>query len=285
MLKLVRDNSIALEGASIGIVGVGHVGRQVFNMARALDLSLVLNDPPRELLREIPIPGEKLRFASLERALACDIVTLHVPLEHGGPFPTFRMMDMKQFNMLGDGGVFINAARGDVMVRDACLLYADQGNDVVLDVYPNEPNIDPEFLHQAAIATPHIAGHSYDAKLLGTQMVYDALFEWMGRVPRWRHEAHLPDIPPLTQHSRGDDTPYKEVARVVHTVYDIFQDASALFALSFEPEDARGAYFEKLRAEYPVRREFHRVTVQCKGISRDAAEILGNLGFRLDPTR
>lgn len=283
LLRLYTEEIVTFELSTIGIVGIGHVGREVYRISDALGMEVVLNDPPRELRGEKPIPGVNVRFSNFEQALDCDIVTMHVPLTMNGPFATYHMMDMAQFNKLGDGGIFINSARGDVMARDACLLYADNANTVVLDVFPNEPNIDTEFLRQADIATPHIAGHSYDGKLLGTQMVYDALFEWMGRVPRWRHEAHLPELPIVQPRPVSSFSPYAEVADVVQQVYDIFEDMSSLYGIVAVEDSQRGAYFEKLRAEYPVRREFHRVTVKSSGLSREAREILGELGFRLIP--
>ncbi|MCZ7554783.1 MAG: 4-phosphoerythronate dehydrogenase [Bacteroidia bacterium] len=280
---LRSDSLLMFEGASIGIVGVGHVGKAVYHAAKALGLSVVLNDPPREQRGEKPIPGENIVFSSFDRALDCDILTLHVPLERGGPFPTYQMMDMAQFNRLGDGGIFINAARGDVMRSDAALLYADGGDIIVLDVYPNEPDINPAFLKQGHIVTAHIAGHSYDAKLLGTQMVYDALFAWMGRVPRWRHEAHLPDLQPVSFSGRDAFSPFDEVYDVTRQIYDIFDDYSPMFGMYFEAPEHRVAYFERIRAEYRVRREFHRATVKAGSLSRDACDILGELGFRIEP--
>jgi erythronate-4-phosphate dehydrogenase len=283
-LFFLRNDAVCtFEGASIGIVGVGHVGTQVYHTAKALGMHVVLNDPPRELRGEQPIPGEKAVFSSFEDALECEILTLHVPLERGGSFPTYQMMDMAQFNRLGEDGIFINAARGDVMRPDAALLYADRGNTIVLHVYPNEPDIDPAFLKQGHIVTAHIAGHSYDAKLLGTQMVYDALFAWMGRVPRWRHEAHLPEMPALACRERDAFSPFDEVYDVTRQVYDIFDDYSAMFGMYAEAPENHVAYFERIRAEYPVRREYHRARVKAGSISRDARDILGELGFRCEP--
>lgn len=282
LFSLRNDASLMLEGTSIGIVGVGHVGKAVYHAAKALDMHIVLNDPPREQRGEKPIPGENVVFSSFDRALDCDILTLHVPLERGGPFPTYQMMDMAQFNRMRDGGIVINAARGDVMRPDAALLYADKGDILVLDVYPNEPDIDPAFLKQAQIVTAHIAGHSFDAKLLGTQMVYDALFAWMGRVPRWRHEAHLPDMKPVSYRGRRASSPFDEVYAVTRQIYDIADDYTLMFGMYFEDPENRVAYFERIRAGYRVRREFHRATVKAGSLSRDACNILGELGFRIE---
>jgi erythronate-4-phosphate dehydrogenase len=283
LLFLRNDSLIMFEGSSIGIVGVGHVGKAVYHAAKALGLYIVLNDPPREQRGEKPIPGEKVAFSSFDQALDCDILTLHVPLERGGPFPTYQMMDMAQFNRMRDGGIVINAARGDVMRPDAALLYADKGDILVLDVYPNEPDINPAFLKQGQIVTAHIAGHSYDAKLLGTQMVYDALFAWMGRVPRWRHEAHLPEMQPVSYRGRHASSPFDEVYDITQQIYDIFDDYSVMFGMYGLEKEDRIAYFERIRAEYPVRREFHRATVNAGTLSRDACDILGELGFRIQP--
>jgi erythronate-4-phosphate dehydrogenase len=281
LLQLDTDCDLCLEGASIGIVGVGHVGTAVYHAARALGLAPVLNDPPRESRGETPIPGERITFSTLEDTQTCDILTLHVPLTRSGDFPTFRMMNSDAFARLGDDTIFINTARGDVMAGDACLSYADDMNVVMLDVYPGEPDIDIGLLHAADLATAHIAGHSYDAKLRGTQMVYDAMMQWLGRSPRWRYEEYLPEPQVIEVRPHRSDSPYMEVQQILSRAYDITTDCSALYSMRLFPKEKRAAYFERLRADYHIRREFQSMTVKCRQLSPEALALLEGLGFRL----
>ncbi|NIP88948.1 MAG: 4-phosphoerythronate dehydrogenase, partial [Gammaproteobacteria bacterium] len=75
LLHLAASDRLTLPGARLGIVGLGNVGRRVARMAGALGLRCVVNDPPRARSTAEPL------YRPLDEVLACDVVTLHVPLE------------------------------------------------------------------------------------------------------------------------------------------------------------------------------------------------------------
>ena len=250
LLVLYKKYGVQLEGKTVGIVGVGQVGSRVAKRAEALGLHVLLNDPPRAA-------KEGTRGSqTLETLLAeSDIVTLHVPLITEKPWPTLRMADGRFFEQMKRGSVFINAARGKVLDADALLLAKAHGivAHAVLDVWDPEPRIRTDVLKAATIGTPHIAGHSFEGKLNGTIQVYREACRFFETAPVWNPSPLLPapSVPELKLDSRGK-TDVEVLTEAVSAVYDICADR-------LTAENAER--FDKLRAHYPVRREFKNTTV------------------------
>src|SRR5687768_10937634 len=116
-----------------------------------------LNDPPRRRLTR------DSKFVTLPEALAmADYVTIHVPLVHGGLDRTAGMVRGSFLNAMRPGAVFLNTSRGAVVDEAALAAALDSGHvaHAVLDVWRREPDIDPEMVRRAFLATPHIAGYS-----------------------------------------------------------------------------------------------------------------------------
>ncbi|MFZ1730398.1 MAG: 4-phosphoerythronate dehydrogenase [Bacteroidota bacterium] len=289
MLELHARGRVRLEGATVGIVGVGHVGTQVADVAHALGMHCRFNDPPRAARGEQPVAWSPDGFVSMEEILSCDIVTLHVPLTREGKYPTAGFFGERQFGCMRPGALFVNAARGGVMDAPVVLAWSAAGNPLVLDVFPGEPHIDPALVRTADIATPHIAGHAWDGKLLGTEMVARALREWFsGTSSQKLDTAGLEGTKTqrLKIFEKADlsaDLPsdvYGEVLERVRSVYDVRVDDAALRrAVEMEPE-AAAAEFARLRAEYPLRREFAASELEVSGLSGASIHMLTALGFR-----
>ena len=161
-------------GATLGVIGVGHVGKLVAEAGRQAGMHVLLNDPPREAA-EGPAG-----FTPLPELLATsDVVTLHIPLWPGNR----DFANATFFAAMKPGANFINASRGEV-VDEAALLAARPNLDkLVLDVWKNEPDINLDLLAAADIATPHIAGYSIQGKMNGTIAVVRALGETFGIAP------------------------------------------------------------------------------------------------------
>jgi erythronate-4-phosphate dehydrogenase len=281
---------VELEGKTIGIIGVGQVGTRVARCAEALGLKILLNDPPREA-REIPSIGKnqsvdpdpagrspknrQCRFQGLETLLATsDIVTLHVPLtpKHE-PWPTVNMANAHFFEQMKPGAVFINASRGQVVDSDALLQAKQSGtiSHLILDVWNPEPKIRPDVLTVADIATPHIAGHSLEGKLNGTIQVYNEACRFFEIGPNWNPDEFLPnpDLPSLeiNSHGRSDRD---VLAEAVQTAYNIKAD---------QLTEKNIPNFDKLRANYRIRREFKNTTVRISENRPALLHKLKQLGF------
>jgi len=124
----------------------------------------------------------------------------------------------------------------------------------VLDTWEGEPAFRTDVLAKADIATPHIAGHSFEGKVMGTVMVYHAVCRFLGIEPTWTPEGRLP--PPLVPEIKLDPTGLSEEAalwRIVRPVYDIEADDRRLRAGTAADPKTRGKHFEQLRANYPIR--------------------------------
>jgi erythronate-4-phosphate dehydrogenase len=269
-LELAHRRKFHLRDKTLGVIGVGDVGSRVVRYAEALGMCVLQNDPPRQRTERL------VHFVSLERVLAeADIITLHVPLTRTGAEATFHLFDKERLSALeARRPVLINTARGAIVDNQALLKAIDgeRLGGVVLDVWENEPDISPELLDVVDIGTPHIAGYSFDGKVNGMRMIYEAVCGFFHLQPTW--SPHLPPSPvpriELTVSSGEDEE--EVLRRVVRRVYDIIADDAAL------RKDVRS--FDKLRAEYPVRREFFNTGLLLRSASEALRAKFTALGFK-----
>ncbi|MBW7908772.1 MAG: 4-phosphoerythronate dehydrogenase [Kiritimatiellae bacterium] len=276
LLHLAMQHGVDLQGRTLGIVGVGNVGSRVAALAPALGLRVLLNDPPRE--RAEP----NLDWKSLDTILKeSDIVTLHVPLTDGGPCPTRAMVDCRFLANLKPGAIFINASRGEVVDEESLLLSLERHyiGPAALDVFAHEPDVSPQTAARAAIATPHIAGYSYEGRLRGTEMCYQAACRFLEAEPQWTPPPLPPDPARVISYTAPRSSPIEALAHIVGAAYSIADDDRALRTGLTPDESARRRHFQQLRAHYPDRHEFPAFTVRLGGESADLARRLSRLGF------
>lgn len=235
---IAARKGIKLDDITFGVVGVGNVGRRVVEMAESLGFKVMRCDPPRAE-KEGP-EG----FCSIEELLEqSQVVTLHVPLDE----TTRGMADEAFFTRMLPGTIFINAARGEVVEEKALIKAIPKLGAVVLDTWNNEPDVNEELVELVDIATPHIAGYSFQGKVNGTTMAVRAVARCLGIdalmdfSPEDADEDHQPVRLDLRDRNHG------EIAAVLQYNYPIFTDD---FRFRMEPHK-----FEKLRNEYQYRRE------------------------------
>ncbi len=278
LLVLGRRHGFNLEGKTIGVIGCGNVGSRVVKKCAALGMNVLRNDPPLAAISADP------DFLPLEQVLAeSDIVTLHVPLVTHKPWPTERMADYLFFEQLKPGAVFINAARGSVCDYDA-LLAAKAGGAVsrtVIDVWSPEPAFRTDVLKLTDLASPHIAGHSYEGKLNGTIACYNELCNFFEIDKTWDIAASLPepDVPRLEIDGTGRDDE-AILHELVRQVYDIETDDRLIRDTAVHCEINRARGFDALRKNYRVRREFKNTQVHLKNVSDHLKHKIQALGFR-----
>lgn len=163
-------------GLSIGIVGFGHVGALVGQIARGLDMNVLASDPP---LESAGIAGP---WVGLDELLSkSDVVTLHVPLTRAGPHATIGLIAGEQLQRLKAGAGLIQTSRGGVVNEGALheALANNQGEICAfVDVWEREPEIDIELAKLCTVATPHIAGYSIESKRRASIMLCDAMREF-----------------------------------------------------------------------------------------------------------
>lgn len=274
VLYYTRRRQIPAAGLVVGIVGYGNVGSRVAARLAALGCELRVYDPPRQQ------QYQDRDYVSWEQIQTADIVTAHVPLTKTGDYPTYKMFNHGFFSALKDDALFINTSRGWAVDEAALRQLKSAGKPLhlILDVWQNEPNIDPELMQQSILATPHIAGYSAEGKYRGLEMVYHAACRFLELEPQWSLAEALPPHsfmiePDLTQ----DDMTL--VNSLVSQAYNIERDDRELRKIGELPAAERGAWFDGLRKNYPMRREFpyHRVLLPPQ---RDwLGNCLSQLGF------
>ena len=255
-----------LSDLTAGVIGRGNVGSRVQALFRALGMRVVANDPP---LADAGEPD----LVSLDDALAQDVVCLHVPLTREGRYPTFRFIGRRELARMGPNSLLINASRGDVVDGDALLGEVRAGRlHAALDVWPGEPRIDPDLLRATTVATPHVAGYSDDGKYKGTRMVYRAFCAAAGLKPQ---PMAMPTQSPELQIHPGQDP----IACALEASCFVQRHDEAMRALA--PLDAaeRAAGFDRLRRDYPSRRDFAAWQVHCS--DSGPARTLARMGFRV----
>lgn len=280
LLTLGKKYKFQLEGKSIGIVGVGNVGSKVETKCRALGMKVVLNDPP--LARKT---GDD-KYRPLEDIFDCDFITLHTPLTKDGSDPTWHLAGEKFFASMKQGAVFLNSSRGKVQ-DEAALKDAMQSGKlggVVLDVWETEPNVDPWLLKHVDLSTPHIAGYSFDGKVAGMIMIYEACCEYFGLHKTHTAQDFLPEpvVPEIRIEKRPPpDAEERAIHDIVQQVYVINRDDFNMREILLQPEEARSAWFDDLRKNYPVRREFQNTKIVLLGIECCAVNKLAGIGFKV----
>ena len=165
---------IASSPLTVGIVGYGHVGKLVAQMAERKGYKVLLSDPPLG----IGLPLEQL-------APLCDIITFHTPLTRGGEYPTFHLCDANILRLCKPGTLIINAARGGIIDEQALLSRLNSlpfregmGVSTAIDCWENEPNINQELLMHVDLASFHIAGYSIQGKMNASEMCLRAFCEF-----------------------------------------------------------------------------------------------------------
>jgi erythronate-4-phosphate dehydrogenase len=277
LLALGKREGFRLAGRTVGIVGCGNVGSRVRDRLAALGCDCLINDPP---LRE---RGGHDTFVGLDNILQADIISLHVPLERSGRYPTWHLFDEAVLQRMKPGAVLINTSRGAVVDNAAldALLARRQDLRVVLDVWEGEPAIEMPLLEKVALGTAHIAGYSLDGKLRGTEMIYRAACDYLGRTPHWDAAAVLPEINTLDLRSLPGDDDLERLRAAVFHVYDIRVDDERLRGLLRLPPADRPAAFDRLRKEYPIRREFAATTVCIDSDAGRLGGLLRGIGFNV----
>lgn len=254
-------------GLRVGIVGRGNVGARLESLLKALDIPSLACDPP------LAAAGAR-GLVSLDEALSCPVLSLHVPLTRAGRWPTYRMLDAAAFARLPAGALLVNAARGEVVDARALAAWLGAGRGhAALDVWPGEPCIDPALLEAVTLGTPHVAGYSVDGKLEGVRRVYRTFCDWAAIPPEQR--AVLPRPPPR----RLDVAGMRDAAEIVLTASRVEQDAAQLSALRGLPPADQALGFDRLRARYPERRD-HAGTCLVNAAAGLHAR-LRDLGFQL----
>ncbi len=262
LLELAVRRGVSLRGRVAGIVGCGNIGGRLARRLPALGLEVLCCDPP------LAEQTGRTDFVSFDTILAeTDIVALHVPLTRTGPHATYHLIDAAALSRMRPSAWLLNTSRGAVVDGGALLEARRQGHPeaIVLDVWENEPAPDPELVARVDIATPHIAGHSYDGKVRATLMLAEALARHLN-LPLQADDSELLQPQPgdrldlIPPDPRLPETYW--LAELVRQMYDIAaDDARFRIVMQNGAPERRAERFLELRRTYPRRRSFsvHRI--------------------------
>ena len=273
LLVLAERKGLELAGRRAGIVGCGNVGSRVRDRLTALGMQVIINDPP------LKSRGGHDDYVELDDVLDADVITFHVPFTRDGNWPTFHLADRGFLERLKPGTLLINTARGAVVDNAAldALLAVRPDLGVVLDVWEGEPAISQTLLAKVDIGTPHIAGYSLDGKLRGTEMIYRAACEYVARPADWQPVNVVPGRPVLVLEDADDSA--AALRQAVCFACDVRQDDARLREMMSLAETERAPYFDRLRKEYPVRREFSETVIRLPAGNEQLEHLLASLGF------
>lgn len=280
LFVLAQQNAFNLFDKTVGIIGCGKVGSRLQDVLHALDIKSTVNDPP---LREKT--GDN-RFSDLEEVLSAEIVTLHVPLTEDGKYPTRYLVNNEFLKNIRSDSILINTSRGGVIDEKILQEFMDDNDwyNVVLDVWEHEPDINLELLTRVVIGTPHIAGYSMDAKIRATKMLYIDFCRHFELQPTWQPGDRYVKLDQKQIRIDPDMTDQDAIQLAVLSHFDVRSDAAGL-RRSLEIDHGKtGYYFDELRKNYPVRREFTATTVHLPAARKNLAGTLKQLGFNITTT-
>lgn len=263
---------LALTDATIGIVGHGHVGKQVAAKARTLGMNVLLNDPPLE-------DAGGSGYAPLDQLIQkADVLSLHVPLIEEGPHPTRALLNATNLANLPAKPFLINACRGEVITNE--VLTDNRFRAMILDVWDPEPAYPAATFEKVDAGSPHVAGHSVEGKLYGTSIIYEKFCQHFGLTANWDEQVHLPMVGDPLDLSALDHR--AALRRAVGACVNFTED-HRIMSEALEAGD-HAAAFTARRRNYPLRREFPATQILTTGLAPETRELLAALGFTLIPT-
>ncbi|QTA82555.1 D-3-phosphoglycerate dehydrogenase [Desulfonema limicola] len=164
---------VEITGKTLGIVGLGYVGRAVADRARGLKMKVIAADPyvSREAADKLGV-----RLAGLEELFAeSDFITMHVP----GLKETVNMINADTIAMMKPGVRIINCSRGNVINLDDLYQAVSSGHvaGAALDVFPQEPpdSSMPIIQHPNMIMTPHLGASTGEAQINVARMIAEQI--------------------------------------------------------------------------------------------------------------
>lgn len=176
----VRSTGMELKGKTLGIAGLGAIGKVVARCARGFDMKIIAYDP---FINEAYCSEHGIQPCSFEELLKrSDIITLHLPLNQD----TWHFIDGRAIEQMKDGVILINASRGGIIDEEAACSALSSGKiaGMGLDAFEQEPPAGSRLLtFENVIATPHTGAHTREATQNMAQMAVDNLISVLSGQP------------------------------------------------------------------------------------------------------
>jgi erythronate-4-phosphate dehydrogenase len=274
LFKVASEEKISIRDKTIGVVGIGNIGSRVLRLAEPFGMKVLQNDPPLDR------KGIGKGYVALDEILKADIITFHVPLNLEGLDRTYHLLNEENLKKIKSRAIILNTSRGPVIDNNALLKENERKNfNLILDVWENEPSLNTKLLEKVKVGTPHVAGYSFEGKVNGTKIIYDALCKHLKIEPRW--QPLLPKIDQTELRIPEGKTDEEKLYKLFSSVYDLENDDRRLREISRYNSDEQPKYFDRLRKEYPIRREFNNYTVTISKEDKNLRPILESFRFKV----
>ena len=239
-----------VSGADIGLVGYGHVGRNLARRLAKLGARVKVYDPYEAMA------DTDMEFVALDDVLTCHVVSLHAALHSTPPHPSRHMVGLQQVRVVSDDALFINAGRGALVTSEAVHSLLDRGVDVVLDTWPEEPHVSLELLNGVRYGTPHIAGYSQLSKNNATDFLIPSLVDAF----QLEFSEKVVELPPeIGDLSTSGCADIVSLSRLLRAVGRIEQDDRE-FRRIWTRGDSPGL-FESQRRDYAMRQQLEGLVI------------------------
>ncbi len=158
----MRSTGIEMLGKTIGILGLGSIGKVVARCAKGFGMQVLAYDP---FLNEEYCRQEGIRGVSFEECIReADVISLHLPLLES----THHIIDAEAIGKMKDDVILINTSRGGIIDEEAAFegLRSGKIGGLGLDAFEEEPPKDsPLFQFDSVVVTPHTGAHTKEATL------------------------------------------------------------------------------------------------------------------------
>lgn len=242
-----------IKGKKAGIIGLGNTGSHVAARLKANDFELVTYDPSKELRKP-----HGFFSCALEDLHRVDLLCIHAELHNTPPYPSLDLINEQFLEQLNPGCVIINTARGGI-VNEEALLANTKKLVYCADVYLNEPDVDERIIDLATLCTPHIAGHSLEAKYGAVSLLSTTLHQIAGLNPP---QFALPEMDLV--HLSIDQTWQKNVLSLYNP---------SLETMKLKKSKDKKSTFLKLRTQHQQRHDFNQYVLN--ELDRQCTLLLG----------
>jgi erythronate-4-phosphate dehydrogenase len=247
----LRKKNIQAQDCKVGIIGFGNIGSNLSAYLHKLNHQVFVNDP---ILKDQNyfFPAHVTHLGLFDLLETCDIVAIHVPLENEGEHQTKNLINFNNIHLLEEK-LLINASRGGVIEEDFISEFGDSMQiTIASDVFENEPSPNMNFVRTCRISTPHIAGHSINAKYNGTRMMVEQFEEYL----QTKFDTRVLDLYPNMDHLCSS-TPNLNYDLVLNSEYTrrIRDDHRFLRSLMDKSSQEIAKEFNSYRYNYAIREE------------------------------
>ena len=194
----------------------------------------------------------------------------------------FHLIDKKELDELNSGTWLINSSRGAVVSNDA-LMTSIPNKDIftVLDVWEHEPNLNPTLANSVNLGTPHIAGYSFEGKINGTKLIYDAFCNHFNFLNKWIYPTDYSSKTTLNLKSGSMIDSFSDLFSSIYKIENDSNNLKQVYMRNFSNAE-RIKKFDELRKNYKLRREFCSYIINVSKNDAELSESLKELRFTLN---